>query len=722
MTATIAWRQFDLLRTLSAKAAEDHMGNGAPELVNFHFGETGALTKRGGMTRYNKTGIAEKPIHSLYRYYRRGAAGLLLAGCGSALCVGDDATGAFTAIHDDLTEGTPIQFITWANRAIAVNGAEPPIEYDGTIPAARPESAPTATEGAAGVLGPGDYSYRVAFRVGAEESVAGPASEPITIAESKKIELSDIPLGAAEVTARAIYRTPKNGGGTSHLLLTVIADNETTVFSDNTADADLGGAYRAQIARDLGYDTPGACTGEQGEAGQLPAGSYSYRVSFLYATGESNAGEPSNDVNIADNKRIALSRIPRGGAGRGVIARKIYRTPKNGGPLTHRHLVTIEDNSTTTYDDNTPDADLGVEYISDQGRPPTAALALEWRGHIFMAGDPESASRLYWSEALDPNVFHANDYLDLAPDDGDRITALARQQDALVIFKRKRMYILHGPSPEESRVDALTDALGALSARGVVSAEQGLFFLSGQGVAVYDGSPPKVISDVVERILLGIPALSAGNVAAACWKRRIYWAHEDAESGAGHNDRVLVFDLSTNAWTRYEGWNVASWAAWDGEGDQGELYAGAADDAGLVYQMEEGKTDDGSGIACRIAWPYQDLGAAEVWKRLRRVDAESWTPDGGQFVCELATDWGDEAAAVAFQAGKPPAAGTNWGEANWGDFDWAAAERRFSRRRFRSALPMGLRGRRFRVVCRQEGAERFTLYGLILHYLPLRRP
>jgi uncharacterized phiE125 gp8 family phage protein len=55
-----------------------------------------------------------------------------------------------------------------------------------------------------------------------------------------KVELTAIPLGGALVTSRKIYRTA--AAGSAYLLLATLADNTTTVYTDNIADSALGAA------------------------------------------------------------------------------------------------------------------------------------------------------------------------------------------------------------------------------------------------------------------------------------------------------------------------------------------------------------------------------------------------------------------------------------------------------------------------------------------------
>ncbi len=105
-----------------------------------------------------------------------------------------------------------------------------------------PGSTATAAAGAAGVL-TGDYSYKVSFteRSGStliSESPLSSASNTVTLT-SQRGSLTGIPTSTdTGVTDRRIYRTTT--GGSTYFPLAYIADNSTTTYTDNTADASLG--------------------------------------------------------------------------------------------------------------------------------------------------------------------------------------------------------------------------------------------------------------------------------------------------------------------------------------------------------------------------------------------------------------------------------------------------------------------------------------------------
>jgi len=108
------------------------------------------------------------------------------------------------------------------------------------------EVAPTAPTAAlagdgAGNVDDGVHRYRVTFVTADGETEGGTISDALTVADKTsdgKISLTAIPLGGSAVTSRKVYRTEADAS--DYKLLTTIADNTTTTYTDNIADASLG--------------------------------------------------------------------------------------------------------------------------------------------------------------------------------------------------------------------------------------------------------------------------------------------------------------------------------------------------------------------------------------------------------------------------------------------------------------------------------------------------
>lgn len=105
-------------------------------------------------------------------------------------------------------------------------------------------SAPTvalASPAAAGNVDNGAHRYLCTYVTATGETQAGVVSASVVVADKSvngKVTVTAIPLGGAAVTSRKLYRTA--AGGSTYLLLATIADNATTTYTDNIADASLG--------------------------------------------------------------------------------------------------------------------------------------------------------------------------------------------------------------------------------------------------------------------------------------------------------------------------------------------------------------------------------------------------------------------------------------------------------------------------------------------------
>jgi len=110
---------------------------------------------------------------------------------------------------------------------------------------------------------------------------------------------------------------------------------------------------------------PGVITVALGSgAGNVDNGAHRYLCTFVTADGETQGGDISAAVTVADktvNGKVSLSAIQIGGSL--VTARKIYRTAAGGS--IYYLLATIADNTTTTYTDNTADSALGAQVPSE---------------------------------------------------------------------------------------------------------------------------------------------------------------------------------------------------------------------------------------------------------------------------------------------------------------------------------------------------------------------
>jgi hypothetical protein len=148
------------------------------------------------------------------------------------------ATGATLINVTGLGVGSLIAFTVGAVKQITkittISIAEPTI---------MPIALAAALAGAPGNVDDGLHNYRVVHVRPLGDTQAG-AVTPITVVNKLadgQVSLTGIAAGPAGTTARKVYRT-KVGAPLAYFLLTTIADNVTTIFTDNVADAGLGAA------------------------------------------------------------------------------------------------------------------------------------------------------------------------------------------------------------------------------------------------------------------------------------------------------------------------------------------------------------------------------------------------------------------------------------------------------------------------------------------------
>lgn len=108
----------------------------------------------------------------------------------------------------------------------------------------------------------------------------------------------------------------------------------------------------------------------------LAVGAYSYRVTFVLDGVETGLSEPAaNATTTVGNQQVNLSSIPTYTGPRTCSARNIYRTPVGGENLLYL-VASINDNTTTTYSDTTPDASLGAQPVQI-----TSSIGIGYEAH-----------------------------------------------------------------------------------------------------------------------------------------------------------------------------------------------------------------------------------------------------------------------------------------------------------------------------------------------------
>lgn len=187
-----------------------------------------------------------------------------------------------------------------------------------------------------------------------------------------------IPTGPSGTTARRLYRT--KAGGSEYFLVAEVRDNTTTTYTDAIPDSALIVPAPAQNLNGETFSLSLIPTGPPGTVArrvyrtkgggadyfrlvELPDNSTTSYTDTVADTALTASGPPL--VATAGGERHSVT-LPIGPAG--TLARRVYRTKAGG--TTEILLVEVQDNSTTTYTDETPDSGLagkGPELVSTAG-------------------------------------------------------------------------------------------------------------------------------------------------------------------------------------------------------------------------------------------------------------------------------------------------------------------------------------------------------------------
>jgi hypothetical protein len=197
------------------------------------------------------------------------------------------------------------------------------------------------------------------------------------------VNLVNIPTSPNAVTARKLYR---RSGGAGLRLLATISDNTTTTYTDTKSNASLGAAPPAtntatmQTVRVSGIAAAPAGAGVIARKLYRFAAALGWRflatindnttTSYTDTIPDSGLGAatlPPGNTTTGGNQTVHLSSIPTAPGATGAGAwRALYRRSGGAGL---RIVAYIQNNSTTTYTDTTPNASLGAA-------PPTASAAV----------------------------------------------------------------------------------------------------------------------------------------------------------------------------------------------------------------------------------------------------------------------------------------------------------------------------------------------------------
>lgn len=281
-------------------------------------------------------------------------------------------------------------------------------------------------------------------------------------------------------------------------------------------------------------------------------------------------------------------------SGYGITAIQLWRTSMTG---TDQYGTTL--------------AVSGATQVTDTGFPLGTSLAIPhlwftlvpryqtvYNNQLFLAGFSQYPSRVYWSEIAEPEAIQPNYYADFRTNDGDRISGMKVYNSALTVGKLKSFHRVVGDNPTNFAIQEISQEYGSLSNQAMVVFENLLWFLDEKGIVQFDGSNIGMISDKPEPFFLQMNVNASVDTAQAVHYKYYneVWFHIPL-FGATINSHLLVYDYTSQAWTRYDGIQASTiFGARGGQQVKTVFYGGYS--GGIFYMGPSFMGDNGAAITC----------------------------------------------------------------------------------------------------------------------------
>jgi len=491
--------------------------------------------------------------------------------------------------------------------------------------------------------------------------------------------------------------------------------------------------YNGDFTRHGAYPGTTTMSVDSSATGTVLSGVYSYKYTFV------NTNLVESDVGpavtfTATTKNNTLTNIPVGAQSFGVSARKLYRTIDEG--TTYKLLDTINDNTTTTYDDGVADGSLGAAAPTDQGVPPNYSVSITHQSRLFVI-DP-ATNFVKYSEIGNPYVFKATSFRRIGDKTGDIPQALEIFDNSIVVGCRKSMWIIYMPSTDATTWQDIRvkTSLGTRSPFGMFRYNNRVMFPATSdenfvGFAAIAGQTTEATatlltiqatgsefkSDKIEPEMFKVVEAYVPNISSLVFKRKAYISLTH-DTGNTTNNRIWCFDFSIEnlskkqkfTWVPWTGVNAAQLAIYDDK-----VYFGDSTANGFIYEANtDTYNDDGSAIDSYY-WTKEFAGKKgdETYTKDWRFANILYEQPGDYFMdmnLRLDSDSGDgNVSQIDLNPG-----GSLWGTAQLGRDAWGGGADEIDKKVFLGQLT----GKRlqFRFGNQAVANQKFKVLGLSLTY------
>lgn len=465
-------------------------------------------------------------------------------------------------------------------------------------------------------------------------------------------------------------------------------------------------------------------------------GDYRYKVAFVNSALAGSDVGPVTSTFTAASATLRLTSIPVAPQSYGVSARRIYRNT-TAASSTYKLVATLNDNSTTTYDDNAADTALGEVAPTDNGVPPNWSAIIYHQNRLFM-NDPANPSYVWWTDLGEPYTVGSLNFKPVGDDASDLVHGFAVYDNSLIVFCENSITIgyLTGDDEDDWKWVKSRAPFGCKSPFSIFNYNDKVAFAATQngkfaGFAAFSGDTTdtsatlltvstagsSLTSDRIEPEMFNVQESYLNLISGMVYKNKAYIALP-YDTGTTANNRYYLFDFSIAnlkksqefSWVPNTGIYPSMFTVYGGE-----LYYGSANAVGFIYQMESGTySDDGNAIDSYY-WTKEYAGFKEDTNFYKDYRFANLLVDkAGAYYMDIAARVNsDDSDGTAQQINLDPG-GSLWGVMEWGVDDWGGG---FSQEEMKLALgPLAGERIQFKFSNQNTAGQRFKVHGMNFSY------
>lgn len=228
----------------------------------------------------------------------------------------------------------------------------------------------------------------------------------------------------------------------------------------------------------------------------------------------------------------------------------------------------------------------------------TAKYVEQYNNYLFLANVTTAGvyypTRIYWSNLQDTTVWLTTSFIEVSENDGQQITGMKVLGNNLIIFKTRSIYVLSFtgdpdvPFILQGGGKANSD-VGCVSHFSIQEVQNGLLFLSPDGLYYFDGFNSQKISDRINPTILGLNQNQLTNARSCVQRIKHKYLLSIPSTQSSTNDTIITWDWYLNAFSVYTGMAPSTMCTTYNNGFTENIWFG--DYSGFYYKMDTGPDD-----------------------------------------------------------------------------------------------------------------------------------